>query len=129
MVAHIFFVGLLIGGLTLVTQAWTWQRGLAEWQTMVFTVLVVSQLFNCLAIRSERDSTFSIGLASNPAMLLALAVTVAAQLAVIYVPAFAAVFKTVPLSAAQLGACFAIGSLVFVAVEAEKWVRSRRDSR
>ena len=72
---------------------------------------------------------FSIGLASNPAMLLALAITVVAQLAVIYVPAFSAVFRTVPLSAAQLGACFAIGSLVFVAIEAEKWVRYRRDSR
>ncbi|MBT8093212.1 MAG: cation-translocating P-type ATPase [Gammaproteobacteria bacterium] len=129
MVAHIFFVGLLIGGLTLATQAWNWQRGHEEWQTMVFTVLVVSQLFHCLAIRSEHDSIFSIGFASNPAMLLALALTVAAQLAVIYVPVFAAVFRTVPLSAAQLGACFAIGSLVFVAVEAEKWVRSRRQNR
>jgi Ca2+-transporting ATPase len=129
MVAHIFFVGLLIGGLTLMTQAWTWRSGQAEWQTMVFTVLVVAQLFNCLAIRSERDSTFSIGLFSNPALLLALAVTIVAQLAVIYVPAFAAVFRTAPLSAAQLGACFAIGSVVFVVIEVEKWVRSRRENR
>jgi Ca2+-transporting ATPase len=129
MVTHILFVGLLIGGLTLATQAWTWHRGHEEWQTMVFTVLVVAQLFNCLAIRSEHDSIFRIGLASNPALLLALAVTIAAQLAVIYVPAFAGVFRTVPLSAAQLGACVAIGSLVFVAIEAEKWVRSWREKR
>ena len=129
MVTHILFVGLLIGGLTLATQAWNWHRGYEEWQTMVFTVLVVSQLFNCLAIRSEHDSIFSIGIASNPALLLALAITIVAQLAVIYVPAFAGIFRTVPLSAAQLGACFAIGSVVFVAIETEKWVRSRRDNQ
>ena len=45
---------------------------------------------------------------------------------VIYVPVFASVFRTVPLSAPQLGACFAIGSIVFIAIEAEKWVRVRR---
>jgi Ca2+-transporting ATPase len=125
MVLHILLVGLLIGGLTLATQAWTWEQGRDEWQTMVFTVLVVSQLFHCLAIRSEHDSIFSIGFTSNPSLLLALAVTIAAHLAVIYVPALAVIFRTVPLTAPQLGACFAIGSIVFVAVEAEKWVRRR----
>jgi Ca2+-transporting ATPase len=58
--------------------------------------------------------------------VLALVITITAQLAVIYVPVFAAVFRTVPLSAPQLGACFAIGSIVFIAIEAEKWVRRCR---
>jgi Ca2+-transporting ATPase len=126
MATHILFVGLLIGGLTLATQRWFWQRGYEEWQTMVFTVLVVAQLFNCLAIRSEHDSIFRIGFAGNRSLVLALAITIAAQLAVIYVPVFAAVFRTVPLSATELGACFAIGSIVFMAAEGEKWVRARR---
>ena len=125
MALHILWVGLLIGGLTLVTQAWTWNRGLAEWQTMVFTVLVVAQLFHSLAIRSERYSLWSIGLFSNPALALALAATVLAQLAVIYLPFFNTVFRTVPLSAMQLAACFAIGSIVLVAVELEKFLRRR----
>jgi len=128
MAMHILFVGLLIGGLTLATQRWFWQRGYEEWQTMVFTVLVVAQLFNCLAIRSEHDSIFRVGFASNRSLVLALAITIAAQLAVIYVPFFAAVFRTVPLSATELGACFAIGSIVFMAVEGEKWVRARRST-
>jgi Ca2+-transporting ATPase len=126
MATQIFFVGLLIGGLTLATQGWFWQRGYEEWQTMVFTVLVVAQLFNCLAIRSEHDSILRIGFTSNRPLVLALVITITAQLAVIYVPVFAAVFRTVPLSAPQLGACFAIGSIVFIAIEAEKWVRARR---
>jgi Ca2+-transporting ATPase len=125
MAAHILCVGLLIGGLTLVTQAWTWYRDQAGWQTMVFTVLVFAQLFHCVAIRSERFSLFSIGLASNPALLGAILLTVLAQLAVIYLPTLNTVFRTVPLSLPELAACFAMGSIVFVAVELEKFVRRR----
>jgi len=120
MAAHILWVGLLIGGLTLATQAWTWHGAHTEWQTMVFTVLVFAQLFHCLAIRSERESLFTIGLLSNPALLLALTVTVLAQIAVIYVPFFNSVFRTVPLPATHLAACFGIAALVLVAVELEK---------
>ncbi len=125
MAAHILWVGLLIGGLTLATQAWTWTRGQDEWQTMVFTVLVIAQLFHCLAIRSERFSLFGIGLLSNPALVVAILVTVLAQIAVIYLPPLNTVFRTVPLSAAQLAACFAIGSIVLIAVELEKFLRRR----
>ncbi len=125
MAAHILWVGLLIGGLTLATQAWTWTRGQDEWQTMVFTVLVIAQLFHCLAIRSERFSLFSIGFLSNPALVVAILVTVLAQIAVIYLPPLNTVFRTVPLSATQLAACFAIGSIVLIAVELEKFLRRR----
>ena len=125
MAAHILWVGLLIGGLTLATQAWTWYRDQANWQTMVFTVLVFAQLFHCLAIRSERFSLFSIGLFSNKALLGALLLTVLAQLAVIYLPVLNTVFRTVPLAPIELAACFGIGSIVFVAVELEKFVRRR----
>ena len=125
MAGHILWVGLLIGGLTLATQAWTWSRDQAEWQTMVFTVLVVAQLFHCLAIRSERDSLWRIGLFSNPALVAAIIVTVLAQVAVVYLPFFNTVFRTVPLSATQFAACFGIGSIVLVAVEIEKFARRR----
>ena len=125
MAGHILWVGLLIGGLTLATQAWTWNNDWPEWQTMVFTVLVFAQLFHCLAIRSERFSLFSIGPFSNPALMFAIAVTVLAQMAVIYVPPLNTVFHTAPLSVMQFGACLVIGSVVLVAVELEKLVRRR----
>jgi Ca2+-transporting ATPase len=92
---------------------------------MVFTVLVLAQLFHCLAIRSERFSLFSIGLFSNPALIVAMLITALAQVAVIYLPPLNAVFRTVPLSLAQLGACVAVGSIVLVAVELEKFLRRR----
>ncbi|MDH3439595.1 MAG: HAD-IC family P-type ATPase, partial [Gammaproteobacteria bacterium] len=123
MIAHIFWVGLAIGALTLGTQAWAIGNDIAHWQTMVFTVLVFAQLFHSLGIRSERSSLFSIGIFSNPALLIAVVATMAAQLVVIYVPALNVIFDTAPLTAAQLGACFGMGSIVLVLVELEKLIR------
>ncbi len=123
MVTHIFWVGIAIGGLTLATQAWALDHSVDHWQTMVFTVLVIAQLFHSLAIRSERYSLFSIGLFSNPALLIAVAGTIVAQLLVVYVPALNEVFHTTPLSMKELGSCVAIGSLVLLIVELEKLVR------
>jgi Ca2+-transporting ATPase len=123
MVTHIFWIGLAIGALTLGTQAWAISEEIAHWQTMVFTVLVIAQLFHSLAIRSDRFSLFSIGLFSNPALILAVIGTMAAQILVIYVPAFNVIFQTAPLTLPQLGACFGMGAVVLVLVEIEKFVR------
>jgi len=117
---HILWVGLFIGGLSIASQAWAVARGVEYWQTIVFTVLTVSQLFHALAVRSERDSLWRIGLMSNGALLGALLLTVGLQLMVIYVPAFNPIFKTQPLPLFDLTVCFAVSSLVLVAVEIEK---------
>ena len=126
MVMHIFWIGLIIGAVTLATQAWALDRSLEHWQTMVFTVLVVAQLFHSLAIRSERYSLFSIGIFGNRALVLAVAGTIVAQLMVIYIPTLNAVFHTAPLTYTELGICFAAGSLVLFVVELEKLVRRHR---
>jgi Ca2+-transporting ATPase len=117
---HIIWVGLLIGGLSIASQAWAIARGVEYWQTIVFTVLTFSQLFHSLAVRSERISLLRLGLTSNLPMLGAVSLTVGLQLAVIYVPALNPIFKTQPLPLFDLGVCFAMASLVLVAVELEK---------
>ena len=117
---HTLWVGLLIGGLSLLVQAWALQANDAHWQSMVFTVLTLSQMCHVLAIRSERESLFSLGLFSNPAMLGAVLLTFVLQLAVLYMPLLQPIFKTTPLSLAELGWCLALSSVVFVAVEIEK---------
>src|SRR3989338_476430 len=40
---HMIWVGLLMAGLTLFTQAWAYHTGSSHWQTMAFTVLTLSQ--------------------------------------------------------------------------------------
>jgi Ca2+-transporting ATPase len=78
-----------------------------------------------MAIRSERDSLFRIGLASNPPLLAAVASAVALQLATIYTPALNPIFNTEPLGWEELAICLALSTLVFFAVEAEKWLSRR----
>ncbi len=118
---HVLWVGLFVGLLSLGTEAWAWGRGLPYWQTMVFTVLTVSQIFHSLAVRSERESLLRLGLRSNPAMLGAVLLTLALQLAVIYLPALQPIFHTQALPVADLALCVGLALGVPVAVELEKW--------
>jgi len=118
---HIVWIGLLMGAVSLISQAVALSAGW-PWQTIVFTVLTLAQLGHVLVIRSERDSLFALGLASNLPLLAAIVLTLALQLGTIYIPALNPVFKTEPLTLAQLGFCLAMASFVFVAVEVEKWM-------
>jgi Ca2+-transporting ATPase len=119
---HMLWVGLLIGALTLLAQAVAIHAGSAHWRSMAFTVLTLSQLAHVLAIRSERDSLFRQGLTSNLPLLGAVVFTFALQMATLYVPFLNAALNTEPLTAAELGFSLALPTIVFVAVEVEKWL-------
>lgn len=104
------------------------------WSTMVFTTLVISQMGHALAIRSEQDSVFKIGLFSNKAMLGAVALTAGLQLALIYVPFLSDFFGTTPLTLGQLALCYSAAIVTFAYVEFDKWLfervlRPRREKR
>jgi len=127
---HALLVGLLIGALCLGVQAWALgvdggEAVKTHWQTMVFTVLTLAQMAHVLAVRSERESLFSLGLASNLPLVAAVASTLVLQLAVIYLPALQPLFRTQPLSAGELALCFGLAGVVFVVVEIEKALRRR----
>ncbi len=122
---HIVWVGLLMAGVTLGVQAWALDRGIDEWQTMVFTVLSLSQLGHVMAVRSERTFLYRQGLFSNRPLLGAVLLTFLLQMALIYVPAFNTLFGTRPLDMEELGLCLGLSLVVFHAVELEKWVRLR----
>ncbi len=117
---HVLSVGLLMGGISLFAQAWALHDNNAHWQSMVFTVLTLSQMGHVLAIRSERESLFTQGVRSNLMLLGAVLLTFVLQLAVLYVPFLHSIFKTAPLSLSELAFCLALSSVVFVAVEIEK---------
>lgn len=121
---HTLWVGLLIAGLCLGVQAWALQTGM-HWQTMVFTVLTLSQMGHVLAIRSERDSLFTQGLRSNVPLAGAVLSTFVMQMAVIYVPMLQSLFHTEALSPGELAICLVCAVMVFAAVEAEKWLKRR----
>ena len=122
---HILWIGLLMGGVSLFAQGWAYHTGSAHWQSMVFTVLTLSQMGHVLAIRSERDSFFVQGPFSNLPLLGATMLTFALQMAVLYLPVLQPIFKTEALSLDELLLCLALSSIVFIAVEIEKWLRRR----
>jgi P-type Ca2+ transporter type 2C len=122
---HILWVGLFVGGISIAAMAWTIFREVPYWQTVVFTVLTVSQLFHSLAVRSETASLFRIGLFTNLPMLGAVVLTLLLQMAVIYTPALNTIFHTQPLPMFDLAFCLLLSSLVWLVVEIEKWLVRR----
>jgi Ca2+-transporting ATPase len=123
---HAIWVGLLMAGIVLFVQALAIKTGNAHWQTMVFTVLCLTQLGHVLAIRSEKESLCKIGFFSNKALLGAVLLSFALQIATVYVPFLNPIFKTEPLSFNELMITIAVSSLVFFAVELEKFFRRKQ---
>jgi Ca2+-transporting ATPase len=123
---QVIWVGMLIGAIALMTQAFGVNTERDSWQTLVFTVLTLSQMWQIMAIRSDHFSLFQQGILSNTPLLGAVLLTTALQLAVVYIPPLNPIFHTVPLTPAELIGCVAVSSIVFVAIELSKWVIRRR---
>jgi P-type Ca2+ transporter type 2C len=120
----IIWIGCLTGLASLGTGYTYWRLNPAShWQTMLFTILTFSETVIALAVRSERQSLFQIGLFSNPWMLGAIALTLGLHLAILYIPLLQDLFQTTALSLPELLLSFGVSSLVFWAIEAQKWLK------
>jgi Ca2+-transporting ATPase len=126
MALRILWVGLLMGGVCLGLEAWAILTQRTHWQTMVFTVLCLSQMGHALAIRSEYRSLFSQGVFSNKPLLGAVCLTFVLQLAILYVPPLQGIFDTTALPISDLLVCLALSSVVFWGVELEKFWQRRK---
>ena len=96
------------------------------WRTMIFMVITLSQMGNVLAIRSLTDSLFRIGSFSNWFMVGAVTLTFVLQFALIYIPPLQGLFHTTALDLPDLLICLFLSSVVFWAVEAQKWWNRRQ---
>ena len=123
---HIVWVGLLMGGVSLLTQAWAMHARLGA--------LADHGVHRAHAVADGARAGDPLGArvavphrlrCRTAPLLVAVALTFLLQLATLYVPALNAVFKTQPLSAGELGLCLALSSVVFFGVEFEKWLRRR----
>ncbi len=120
---HIIWVGLLMGAVCVAAQAWAMNVGNEKWQTMVFTILSMSQMGHALAIRSSRRSLFQQGIFKNKVLIGAILITLLLQMAAIYLPFMQQIFSTQALSLWELAFCFVVSSIVFWAVEFEKLLK------
>jgi Ca2+-transporting ATPase len=118
---HVIWVGLLMAIVSLGTGFWYWRQGREEWQTILFTTLTLSQMAHILAIRTERTSIFSAGLFSNTPLLGAVLLTALLQVSIVQLSFLQSTFQTVGLSATDLLVSLLLSSIVFWAVELEKW--------
>ena len=125
MVIDILWVGILIGVMSLLSGYLTFKQDSAVWHTMVFTTLTMAQMGQALAVRSERDLLFEIGLFTNKQLLGAVLLTVLLQLGVIYLPFMQRIFETTALSFGNLVLSIALGAVVFVVAEISKLVWRR----
>ncbi len=119
---HIIWVGILMACLSIGVGYGYWRVDHPNWQTLLFTTLTLSQMAHVMAIRSERNSLFRIGLLSNKPLLAAVILTIVLQLSLIYVPFLQGVFRTRALSPFDLGLSILLSCSVFAAVEIEKWL-------
>ena len=129
MARQILWVGILMGFVSLGVGYYFWSLGNPNWQTIVFTTLTLSQMGNALALRSERESLFTIGLLSNKPALNAVLLTLVLQLAVIYVPFLQSVFRTNALSWQELLISLLLSTVVFWGVELDKLLKRRSDRK
>ena len=133
--AGIVFVGAIMAVGTLLVLDASLPGGLIEGsgtmryaQTMAFTTLLFFSLFTVFNARSDEHSAFR-GLFSNGWLWGAVVLSLALQVAVIYVPFLQHAFSTVSLSAADWLRCAAVGSSVLWLRELSKVAmrRSRHD--
>jgi Ca2+-transporting ATPase len=123
---HVIWVGILIGLLALGLGSWYYFTGREQWQTMVFSFLAFAQVFQAMASRSSKDSFFKMGLDGNPLLAGLALLVVMLQLLVIYVPALSSFFNVKPLGAFDLLLTFASAALVFITIEAEKFLKRKQ---
>jgi Ca2+-transporting ATPase len=125
---HVAWVGALMALVSLATGLWYSRFAPEIWQTMVFTTLTLSQLSHVMAIRSGDESLFRVGPLSNKPLLGAVALTFLLQLLAIYAPLFQGFLETEALPLADLAVAAALSTIIFWAVEVEKWFARRRRS-
>lgn len=128
LVWRIFFVSLLftVGALAIFFYALGSGLPVETARTMVVNVLVVFEIFYLFNVRYLHTSSFSLrGALGTPAVLAALIVVIAAQLAFTYAPVMQALFDTTPLSLLEGVAIIAAGVVMMAVLELEKFVMRR----
>ena len=122
MVQFIIGIGIIMSALAIGAAWGLWYEGDPRWQTVLFTTLVLSQLAVAVATRSEENPIWRLNPFTNRSMVLAVVLTIALQLAVIYLPVANTIFDTQPLKPIELALSFGLALLTLLIVEIWKAV-------
>jgi P-type Ca2+ transporter type 2C len=120
---HVHRIGLAfltpVSGLVDFRLSLTFEQTVLLASTVYFAGLVISQVGNALACRSDRARGSSIGWLSNKYLWIGILLEIAGILAIIYIPFLANLFKVVPLPA-WMWILLAMNALVLYSME---WIR------
>ncbi len=107
---------------------WSAARG-GPWQTLLFATLALTQLGVALTTRSDRTPFWRMAPAGNPFLFAAVATSLAATLAGIYLPGLSDLLGLEPLTAGELGLAAAVAVLPAILIELVEAARARREPR
>ena len=94
-------------------------------RTAALTTMVFFQFYQALNCRSETQSIFRMSLLSNPFLLFSIIAAFFAQMAILYVPVFQWIFRTVPLTIYEWVQIALVTVTIIIAVEIDKAVRRK----
>jgi P-type Ca2+ transporter type 2C len=119
--------GLIITIGTLFSYVYAVRQGYNEdlTRTMVFTTLVVANIFLTLVNRSFYYSILTTLRYKNDLIMRVIFISIALLLAMIYVPLFAHFFKLSPLNLSQFSLSALVGFVVVIWFEGYKWMKRR----
>ena len=128
---RIFFVSVLIGGLTLMMNVMLLAAGydVDSVRTITLQTIVFCQGFHLFNSRSVREFAIGPNFFDNRAIFVVIGLMVVMQLMVTYLPFMNYIFGTVPLGFTGWICPLALGALVFGVVEGEKWMMRRYDAK
>jgi P-type Ca2+ transporter type 2C len=101
---------------------------LARAQTVAFLAMALFELYQAFAARSTRYPSFKVGLFKNSYLIGAVLLSLGVCIAIIYIPALRAIFKTTALSLAEFAIIAAISSIGFIYLEIAKYFNAKREA-
>ncbi|MBR2476911.1 MAG: cation-translocating P-type ATPase [Clostridia bacterium] len=111
--SNIVLSGILMGGEALLSFAlarYMW-GDLSVARSVAFATLIFAELLYSFECKSERGSILNVNITDNLYLLGAVALSAFLTMTVMYIPLFAGIFKTVPLTASQWCVVAATGSV------------------
>ena len=135
---HVLWVGIWIGFSTLLGFVWGLNRyggeileptddALALARTMAFTVLALSQVCHVSAIHSGNASVLEAPIWRNKLLGMAVLLTAALQMIVVYAPFAQDIMGTVTLDGVEIVVAWLLAGSIFPLVELEKFLRRRQE--
>lgn len=114
---------MLAGGLGMFLLEIGRDKPIAEVRTIVINTIVVVEIFYLLNCRSLTHSVRSIGIFSNPLLLVGIVAMILMQLLFTYAPFMNRLFHSAPIGLDAWLRIISIGVVAFLVVGFEKWVR------